>query len=136
MNHSHKLAGGFLIILGREDAKALFGCRTDEATREFVVHLLANESTVSLALDGQWRPLARFFGDGSDKVTAGEPPLVWCFGGRSMYRGTETIISLVRPDMVGHLATALDGVDGHWLNARAAELAAITKSPLELPLPA
>ncbi len=135
MNSSQEqdLNGGFLLILSRDDAKSLFGCRGDQAVHDFVVSLLAKETTLALTLHDRWQPLARCFGNGSADLASGPPPLGWCFGERSMYRGIDRVIALVRPDMVAHVATALEDIDPPWLTRRFTELAAIIDPPFEMP---
>ena len=98
MNAEPKLSGGVLIHLPRDQAKSFFGLKADDAVLEFVTQSL--DSGVTLNTDSAWSRLAAALGD--------EPPMVWTFtGGRPMFHGDSHQVLLIRPDMVGHIATSM-----------------------------
>ncbi len=100
MSTTAPLDAGVLIELPRDQAKTFFSTKGDEAVLEFVQHMLAEENTNCLNIEGGWKELAEAFGD--------EPPMAWCFtAGRPMHPGDSHNIMLIRPDMVGHVATNL-----------------------------
>ena len=100
MNTSDPITAGVLIELPRDQAKTFFSTKGDEAVLEFVQNMLANDQANCLNTEGSWKELAKAFGD--------EPPMAWCFtAGRPMHPGESHNIMLIRPDMVGHVATNL-----------------------------
>jgi len=113
-----------LIELPRDLAKAFFGCRDESSVREFVEARLNDDATNQVAFSGAWHLLAKCFGDGTLEVGSGEPPLSWCFlGGRPMPAGEGKTANLLRPDMVGHIATRIGELDvAAWLAERTKEL--------------
>lgn len=121
-------AGGTLLELPRDQAKAFFGCRDEASVGDFLRMHLSLETTNRVSFSSaDWQLLARVFGDGSLDVGSGEPPLGWCFlAGRPMPAADGTVVNLLRPDMVGHIATRLAEVatDGtsEWFAARVKEL--------------
>ena len=89
-----------LAELPRDQAKSFFTTKGDEAVLAFVQELLKNNETNVLSVGNAWKELALSFGD--------QPPMAWCFtAGRAMYGGSDYAISLIRPDMVAHIATYL-----------------------------
>ena len=100
MNKTDSINTGVLIELPRDQAKTFFSTKGDEAVLEFVQNMLADEQTNCLNTEGAWQELASAFGE--------EPPMAWCFtAGRPMHPGEGHNIMLIRPDMVGHVATNL-----------------------------
>ncbi len=97
----YRLNRGVLIQLPRDEAKDFFACKTDESVLEFVKKMLGDGQVATLDVEGMWPVIAESFGD--------DPPLAWCFlGGRPMYQHGDYQLILIRPDMVGHVAHALD----------------------------
>lgn len=100
MSTTDPISGGVLIELPRDQAKTFFSTKGDEAVLEFVQNILADDQSNCLNTEGSWKELAEAFGE--------EPPLAWCFtAGRPMHPGEGHNIMLIRPDMVGHVATNL-----------------------------
>lgn len=125
MSDSEKqLADGVLIELPRDLAKAFFGCRDESSVREFLETRLDDDQTNQVAFSGAWQLLAKCFGDGTLEVGSGEPPLSWCFlGGRPMPAGDGQTVNLLRPDMVGHIATKIGELEvTTWLAEQAQQL--------------
>ena len=110
------LKRGVLFALDRDGAKDLFGARGDDALREFVSRLASNASIWSekLAVDcgEKWQVIDRCLGE-----MKSEAQLDQCIlGGRPMFQGTEMAVILVRPDLVPHLASGLEGVSADALH--------------------
>ena len=97
-------------------------------------------SAESVDLGANWRALHRCLGDGSLNVASCPPPLGDAIlGGRQMQQSADTIVSMLRPDMVPVVAEALAATDEGslrercealsltWEDELSANLAAITQ---------
>lgn len=114
---------GFHLALPRDAAKQLFGCKTDEALREFVETYVRCDSHRSdglvLETGSVWQDIHRLFSDGTLNPAAGEFPLNHCIlGGRQLHQGEQFVVALVRPDMTAHVAEAIEQLDREKLHQR------------------
>lgn len=117
---SETITGGVLFVLSRENAKTFFGLKADELLVGYISDLLdSNDDVPRVTLDGTWETLHRCFSDGTLNPVGGTAPMNHCLlGGRQMYEGSDRVISLVRPDVVPHVAIELAGVEKSWLRER------------------
>ena len=128
------VAGGVLIALDRDAAKAFFGCRDDVSRRAFVLERLGEPTQASTRLGNCWQSLQRCLADGTLVPGAGTPPLSWCLlGGRPMAESAAGRIFLLRPDMVQQVNAALGDIDMEWYRGRAEEVAAASDVELCTP---
>lgn len=103
-----QLEDGYLIVLPRDEAKAFFGNREDEARLNFIEELLAKENVQRLSLQGKWQTCH----DSLAAIDIPDSMLGQCLlGGRPMYGGNEYHIFLVRPDIVGFIAQQGNSID-------------------------
>lgn len=96
---------GRLYVVTRDDAKMLFRAKSNEQLAAFVADLHPRLVDTEDACDCgvEWQAL-------HDALSKRDPggALPHCIlGGRPLYRGDERHVVLVRPDMVGHVATKL-----------------------------
>lgn len=103
---------GAHIILGREDAKQLFGKSDDASVRTFVTGLRGSrkhrESHLILDIGSTWDPIHRCLTDGTLEPEGGEFPLNHCIlGGRRLHKGPGFEAVLIRPDIVPHVAESM-----------------------------
>lgn len=100
-----KLEDGYLIVLPRDEAKAFFGYREDEARLQFIHELLGNEEVGRLHCNGKWLALQAAF----EQVNFDDSLLAQCLlGGRAMHQGDDYHVCLVRPDIVGYITKQAD----------------------------
>lgn len=93
-------------VLDRDRAKQLFGARTPEVLEEFISELLRDETVKVLATGPEVLQLHReLIGDEGEEGTY--PLNHAVLGGREMNAGEARQVLLKRPDMAGHIATAL-----------------------------
>lgn len=114
---------GAHIILGREDAKQLFGLANDTAIRDFVTALRKSrkhrESHLILDIGTTWNPIHRCLTDGTLEPEGGEFPLNHCIlGGRRLHKGPGFEAALIRPDIVPHVAESLHHMKRQELHAK------------------
>lgn len=96
-----QLEDGLLIVLPRDEAKAFFGHREDQARLDFINEMVAKDDTKTLGLSGSWQALHDALAD----VKIDDSVLAQCLlGGRPMHRGDDYHVCLVRPDVVGFIA--------------------------------
>ena len=111
---------GLLLVFPRDDAKQLFAARGDEALAAFLSEHLAQPSDSQpeqLGLQRLWHLIHTLLCDGDHAEDGGTMPLNQVIlGGRSLYTGDDRIVRLVRPDIVGHAASALKQLDHDALN--------------------
>lgn len=105
---------GLLLICQRDDAKRLFVAKSDEALAEFFDEFLSDSNHLNqddvLDLKSIWRAVHACFCHGSADSDAGELPLNQVIlGGRKLGSGSQFQVAFVRPDLVPHIVTALDG---------------------------
>ena len=114
------LTGGVLFFLSREHAKTFFALKDDQQLVEFMRELIDSDTDVPrVATAGYWETLHRCLSDGTLDPNGGKPPLNHCvLGGRQMYDGNDRVVSLVRPDIVPQVATALSEVNEGWFRDR------------------
>ena len=117
---SETLTGGVLFVLARDDAKTFFGLKDDELLISYISDLLdSKEDLPRVTLDGTWETIHRCLSDGTLNPNGGKAPLNHCLlGGRQMYQGSDRVVSLVRPDVVPHVAIELAGIEKCWLRDR------------------
>lgn len=116
-------ARGVHFALTRDEAKRLFAAKTDDALREFLEDLEESSDVWdegrAQESDKAWDAIHRSLSDGTLEPASGEPPLNQCvLGGRELHRGDGCLVTLVRPDMVPHVAQALAGITREDLRAR------------------
>ena len=109
------LRRGVLLAIDRDGAKSLFGARGDDALRDFISRL-ATESSIwseqsAVDCQGNWQIIDQCLG----QMENGAQLQQCLLGGRPMYQGSEMTVTLIRPDLVPHLASGLDGVDDEAL---------------------
>ncbi len=105
------LKRGVLFAVDRDRAKSLFAARGDDALRDCIRDFAAAESIWSensaIDCEGNWQAI-----DASLSAMEGKAQLDHCLlGGRPMYQGSEMTVTLVRPDLVPHLANLLAEVE-------------------------
>lgn len=99
-----------LYALPREEAKQLFACRTPDSLRAFVATLAENASVAKVELSDSGVALHQAL-TGGDEASAGEYPLNHVvLGGRPLIGEADCTVILKRPDMAGHIVTALANV--------------------------
>jgi hypothetical protein len=106
---------GVHIQLSREEAKRLFALQGDEAVRAFVTELENSarhrENGQVLACGTVWDPIHRCLTDGELDPEGGEFPLNHCIlGGKQIYKGSDRVVSLVRPDVTPFVAESLSAL--------------------------
>ncbi len=119
------LGQGVLLALTRDDSKALFACRTDEALLEFLQDRFNDSDWRKegrlASCDGVWRTLHACLTCDSVEAEANrvDQAIGQCLlGGRKLYRGDDHIVALIRPDMVPHIASALAEMTQEELRGR------------------
>lgn len=112
------LKQGILMAIDRDGAKSLFGARGDNALRDFLIERVADEAIwkekSAISFQGHWRAIAACLNQ-----IDGNAQLDQCIlGGRPMYHGAEMTVTLVRPDLVPHLADGLAVVADNAFSAQ------------------
>jgi hypothetical protein len=80
---------------------------------------LPNDPQFSQDTDKAWDAIHRCLSDGSLRPEGGTAPLNRCvLGGRSLYDANDYIITLVTPEEVREVATALAPIDAAWMRGR------------------
>ena len=128
-----QLEDGLLIVLPRDEAKAFFGHRENQARLDFINEMIAKEETKTLGLSGNWQALH----DAMTAVELADSVLAQCLlGGRPMHQGDDYHVCLVRPDVVGFIAQQASQLDvphiSEDLLEQAKSIAAIYKTAAEL----
>lgn len=102
------LQEGVLIALERDDAKAFFGQREDQARLAFVAELLSRGDVTAKSLHGKWSALH----DALAAIELEQSFLEQCIlGGRPLHQGEDHHVMLVRPDVVGFIAEQLAQIE-------------------------
>ena len=111
---------GTHLALSREDAKLVFGRREPHTLRELLCDELLSRPAGETRRDCEdWERLHRILTDGSMSSEAGEYPLNQCFlGGRPLDAGGTSVVNMVRPDSVPHVAAALQDFAAESVSSR------------------
>ena len=95
-----QLEDGVLIVLPRDEAKAFFGHRQDDARLQFIGELMANDSIPKLSCNSKWQAVHDLLaGIELESSVLGQAIL----GGRPLHQGDDYHVCLVRPDVVGFI---------------------------------
>lgn len=106
------LEDGYLIVLPRDEAKAFFGHREDQARLDFIHELLANADVKRLSCEGKWNVLQAAF----EQVDLDDSLLGQCLmGGRPLHGGDDYVVCLVRPDIVGFITRQSEQLQASYL---------------------
>lgn len=121
-----------LAALDRERSKQFFVARLDHERLHFVQQLGGEGDCPSAILDPSWRTLHQFFHlnvhAADDSVDAAALGLALA-GGRVMHQSAESMVTLIRPDLVPVVADALQSVNLQRLREfQRAELADLAQS--------
>ena len=105
-------ADGLLLVCERDDAKRLFGAKSDETLVAFFDEVLSDPAKLNygraLGLRSKWLAIHACFCDGDTDRTAGSLPLNQIIlGGRPLGSGDHLQATFVRPDLVPHIVSAL-----------------------------
>lgn len=122
---TNSMDNGFLMLLDRQRAKELFGCREDQPRLEWLAQLQADGATPQVDCRGQWQALH----DAFSAVEIEDSVLSQCIlGGRPLHQGDDYHVCLVRPDVVRAVAHQCGSLDtSTW-----GELADIASQATEL----
>ncbi len=122
------LSQGVLLALSREEAKQLFAAREPIALRQFLGARLSDrppvleeaEADTSFAIcDDQWQQIQRVLAQSEVADDSMQPALRQCLtGGRILCDSEDLTVWLVRPDMVPHVAHALQSLDAEVVSKR------------------
>lgn len=103
---------GVLCVLGREPAKQVFAARDQQTLIAAVNQLIeAADAAACANCQGCWQTLQQCFSVDSAE-SEGPGVLAECVaGGRQLQRAPGSIVSMVRPDLVPHIADQLEVMD-------------------------
>ncbi|QDU26370.1 hypothetical protein ETAA8_14480 [Anatilimnocola aggregata] len=109
------LGRGYYLALAREHAKRLFGMKEDAELAAFMDELKTapemKKSDRVLDIGSVWDPLHRIMTDGELDPSGGDfPESHIVLGGRQLHHGSDFSSILIRPDMVGFVSEALNGL--------------------------
>jgi hypothetical protein len=107
---------GYHIALGREHAKKLFGLKDEGSIKQFLEELRASpemkKSGRILDSGPAWDPIHRCLTEGELDPAGGDFPLNHAIlGGKPLYKASDSIAVLIRPDMTRFIADALEELD-------------------------
>ena len=113
---------GYLLALSREHAKGVFSKKEDSLLAEHIDQLLLDEplreAGCLLECGDSWQVAQDVLSNLG--ASQGAPLDQVLLGGRRLYQGEDRDVIVVRPDMVGHLAKALNDLDENALGDSAA----------------
>jgi len=102
----------YFLSLPRDDARDLFGRKTDTEVLAFCRDALAREDIDQCELGARWQELKQALADYAATLNddAAEGVLLQAVaGGRPLYNGDECMVLLVRPDVAAYAAQLLEG---------------------------
>lgn len=106
--HASSLKQGMLVVLDRDRAKQLFGAREPAKLREVLNQLATDSQWVNsermVTLDAQAELLQELLSSGDNDEPALDQAIL---GGRPLADEPSLRVRVVRPDMVAHVASAL-----------------------------
>ena len=102
-----------LVALDREHSKQFFAARVDTERLSFVRQLMDRGTTAAVALDKTWIALYRLLHRedllATESLDAAALGMALA-GGRPMHENTDSVVTLLRPDLVPIVADALQAV--------------------------
>jgi hypothetical protein len=115
---------GVHFAITRDQADKLLAAAGDEELMEIVEEIEEDWDTENLAeSDKAWDAMHRCLTDGDLGYGNGPYPLNHCvLGPRQLHKGDEYIVSLVLPNEVRDVATALQEITEEWFRSRYASL--------------
>ena len=106
---------GYHIALTREHAKRVFNQLDDEALRAFLNELITSKQMIDsgrvLDIGTSWDAIHRCLTEGELDPAGGEFPLNHTIlGGKELHKGDDYAATLIRPDITGFVAEALNEI--------------------------
>ncbi len=106
------MESGYLLSLDRDDARELFGYKTDEEVASFCQSKLQGDEDVVCKLGQQWQDFETSLSDYAATLEDERAAAILSqllAGGRSLYQGSDKVVRLVRPDVAALAADLLQG---------------------------